>query len=281
MQAFQRHIDACNNLASPAGLLRFFIAGQHVGWVSPAVARALAFRPQEFHFDADGISLASRFRSAPAREAALASAAAGLAKAGFGRLRGEPFDIRSTEEGPVLATLDRGILPIFGFRAQGVHLNGLVRRPEGLFMWVGHRARNKAVAPGKLDNVVAGGVPAGLTPEQTLLKEAAEEAGLPPALVATARRTSRVSYIMAGEGGMRRDLLHCYDLEWPEGLEPKPVDGEVERFELMAAEDVLALVRDTDRVKFNVNLTLIDLFLREGMIADPSGILRAGLDQAP
>jgi thiamine pyrophosphokinase len=43
-------------------------------------------------------------------------------------------------------------------------------------------------------------------------------------------------------------------------------------------------VRDTDDVKFNVNLVLIDLFLRERLI-DPDGAegraLRAGLQQGP
>ena len=32
---------------------------------------------------------------------------------------------------------------------------------------------------------------------------------------------------------------------------------------------------------FNVNLVLIDLFLREGLVEDPDGRLRAGLDQGP
>jgi thiamine pyrophosphokinase len=32
-------------------------------------------------------------------------------------------------------------------------------------------------------------------------------------------------------------------------------------------------------VKFNVNLVLLDLLLREGLVKDPDGALRAGLDQ--
>lgn len=279
MSPFQRHIAACNTLASPAGLLPFFIAGQAVGWLAPDIARFLAFRPRDFHFDADGVSLAARLRTRHAREAALATAAADLARAGFCRLRGEPFDIRGQEDGPALATLDRGALPLFGIRAQGVHLNGLVRRADGLHLWLGLRAADKAIAPGKLDNLVAGGVPAGLAPGETLYKEAAEEAGLPAEMVARARPVGRVSYIMAGEGGMRRDVLHCYDLDLPEGFEPRPVDGEVARFELLPIAEVFALVRDTDLVKFNVNLVLMDLFLRLGLLEDADGSLRAGLDQ--
>mgnify|MGYP000971965578 CR=1 FL=1 len=40
-------------------------------------------------------------------------------------------------------------------------------------------------------------------------------------------------------------------------------------------------VADTDDVKFNVNLTLLDFFVRWGLVADPDGSLRAGLDQGP
>ena len=81
----------------------------------------------------------------------------------------------------MLAQLDRGALPSFGVLAVGVHVNGLVRRPDGLHLWVARRAANKALDPGKLDHIVAGGVPAGLTPADTLVKEAEEEASIPSA----------------------------------------------------------------------------------------------------
>ena len=32
---------------------------------------------------------------------------------------------------------------------------------------------------------------------------------------------------------------------------------------------------------FNVNLTLLDFFVRWGLVADPDGTIRAGLDQGP
>jgi thiamine pyrophosphokinase len=181
----------------------------------------------------------------------------------------------------VLATLDRGALPAFGVMSQGVHMNGLVHRADGLHVWVGIRSRHKAVAPGQLDNLVAGGIPAGLTPAETLVKEAGEEASLPPELAAQARPVGRVSYILLNNEGLRRDVLHCYDLELPEDVTPKPNDDEVERFELWPARRLLEAVADSDDIKFNVNLTLIDLFLREGLLADPDGSLRAGLDQGP
>ena len=48
---------------------------------------------------------------------------------------------------------------------------------------------------------------------------------------------------------------------------PHAADGEVEEFELWPIERVMAAVRDTDDFKFNVNLVLIDLFRRHGLIA--------------
>jgi len=280
-RALLRHIQACNNIASPAGLIPFRIGGAQVGWVGAELAKALTFRPRDFHFDRDGVALAGRLRSPGARSHALAEALPALAARGHLRLRGEAFDVRQTSTGPVLATLDRGALPAFGILSQGVHLNGLVRRADGLHLWVGIRSRRKAVAPGQVDNIVAGGIPAGLSAEETLVKEAAEEASLPPDLAARARPVGRVSYVMATAEGLRRDVLHCYDLDIPEGVVPRPGDGEVERFELWPAARVLAAVRETDSVKFNVTLVLIHLFLREGLVADPDGSLRAGLDQGP
>jgi 8-oxo-dGTP pyrophosphatase MutT (NUDIX family) len=282
MSPFFRHIEACNDLPSPAGFIPFRIGGAQVGWLGPELARALTFFPRDFHFDAEGVALASRLRGPAARAEALAAVTRSLAGRGFFTLRDEPFDVRAEPEGPVLAQLDRGAVPSFGVRAAGVHLNGLVRRADGLQVWVGIRSRSKPVAPGQLDHLVAGGIPAGLDPMQCLVKEAAEEASIPAALAGQARQVARLSYVMRHGEGMRRDILHAFDLELPEDFTPVPADGEVERFELWPVRRLYEAVRDTDDIKFNVNLVLIDLFLREGLI-DPASeegrSLRRGLEQ--
>lgn len=280
--AFERHIAACNNIASPAHLIRFRIGEDQVGWIGVDLARALAFYPRDFHFDAGGVALARRLRAPGARSQALASAVRSLAGRGHFALRQEDFDVRATPEGPVLAQLDRGAMPAFGVMSQGVHVNGYVRRADGLHVWVAWRSRHKAVAPGQIDNIVAGGVPAGLSPAETLVKEAGEEASIPPELAAMAKPVGRVSYVMATSEGLRRDILHCHDLELPADFVPQPQDDEVERFELWPVARLLAEVRDGDRVKFNVNLVLIDFFLRHGLLdatAPEAEMLRAGLDQ--
>ncbi len=282
LDRLERHIQACNNIASPAHLIPFRLGAEQVGWLGLDLARWLAFRPRDFHFDGQGVGMAGRLRAAGARSLALDSAVLALASQGALRHRGEAFDVRATPEGPVLATLDRGALPSFGVISQGVHLNGFVRRADGLHLWCGWRSREKPVAPGQMDNIVAGGIPAGLSPAQCLVKEAEEEASLPPELASLAVPVGRVSYVMANEEGLRRDVLHCYDLELPESFTPRPNDAEVERFELRPVAAVLAEVLEGERVKFNVNLVLIDFFLRHGMIATSEAAtarLRAGLDQ--
>ena len=279
MDRLARHLALCNNLPSFAGHAPLRVGGERVGWLGADLARAMPGASAALRGDPDGgVSLDPALDTPAARSEALAGAARALSGAGRFRLRGEPFDVRATPEGPVLATLDRGAIAPFGILSRGVHVNGLVRRADGLHLWMGWRARDKAIAPGQMDNVVAGGVPAGMGFRDTLAKEAEEEASMPAALAGQARHAGVIGYVMRNDEGLRRDVLHCFDLELPEGFEPRPGDDEVERFELLPAARVLDAVRDGETVKFNVNLVLIDLFLREGLVADPDGALRAGLD---
>lgn len=269
VDGFLGHIRACQNAILPGTRRALYILGDQVGWVQPALAEALAAYPQ--------------IRPAPAgltltEPAALPRIARELSARGFCRWRNEAFDVRAVPDGPVLATIDRGALPAFGVAAEGVHINGLVRRDDGLFLWIARRAMNKALDPGKLDHLVAGGVPAGLTAEETLVKEAAEEAAVPAEIAARARPVGVISYAMERFEGLRRDQLTCYDLELPTDFVPRAADGEVEAFELWPIERALATVRDTDDFKFNVTLVLIDLFLRQGLISGPpADRLRAAL----
>ena len=266
---YLRHIRACNNARLPGDRVAFRIGSAQVGWVKPAFAAKLAEFP-EVRADSDGITLADG--------AALPAIARRLSDAGCYRWRREEFDIRAEPGGPVLARLDRGALPSFGVMAVGVHVNGLVRRADGLHVWIARRAADKLLDPGKLDHIVAGGVPAGLGPVETLVKEADEEAAIPSALAGQAVPVAVIGYAMERPEGLRRDRLHCYDLDLPADFRPYAADGEVEAFLLWPIERVMRTVRDTDEFKFNVNLVLIDLFLREGLILGREAEeLRAGL----
>jgi 8-oxo-dGTP pyrophosphatase MutT (NUDIX family) len=261
------HIRACQTACLPGERLPFYIGNRHAGYIRPAFAARLAAASGD-------VTAGDKVTLAP-------SAAPGLneiAVAAGCRVRGENFDVREDADGPSLALLDRGALPDFGVIGVGVHLNGLVRRTDGWHVWVGKRAADKKLDPGKLDNLVAGGVAAGFTPFETLVKEAGEEAALPPGLVNGATLAGRFAYTMERPEGLRRDVLFAYDLVLPEDFTPHPADGEVESFSLWPLARVYEAVRETDDFKFNVNLVLIDLFLRFGLIkGEAAAVLRTAL----
>ncbi|GCB83125.1 hypothetical protein scyTo_0023642, partial [Scyliorhinus torazame] len=54
-------------------------------------------------------------------------------------------------------------------------------------MWVGRRTESKETYPGRLDNLVAGGLSAGLGVKETLIKECEEEACIPKSIATTAK----------------------------------------------------------------------------------------------
>jgi NUDIX domain len=268
-----RHIAACRNARLPGGRLRLWIGAAAVGWISEVAAAEIAAVAPAAKPTGQGVALPDA--------ASFEAMAAALARHGYVRWRNEPFAVRAHPDGPELARLDRGALPRLGIWSEGVHVNGLVRRSDGPWLWVAERATNKALDPGKLDHLVAGGVPAGLSAAETLRKEAAEEAAMPEALARQAVPVGRIIYAMDRPEGLRRDRLHCYDLWLPEDFCPRPADGEVAGFSLWPIGRVLKAVRESDAFKFNVNLVLIDLFLRLGLVdqagSDGRG-LRAALD---
>lgn len=262
------HIAACRTAVLPGERLPLYAGKHHIGYLKPALAAKLAIAEPGIRLAADRVdmdpSLLPRLNEL--------AAAAGL------RVRWENFDVREQVEGPSLGILDRGALPDFGVIGVGVHMNGLVRRADGTHVWVAKRAANKKLDPGKLDHLVAGGVPAGYTPFAALIKEAEEEAGLPEALAAQARQVAVFSYNMERPEGLRRDVLYAYDLELPESFIPHPVDGEVESFALWPLKRVAETLGSTDEFKFNVNLVLIDLLVRESVYnMNEAVILRAAL----
>jgi 8-oxo-dGTP pyrophosphatase MutT (NUDIX family) len=251
-QALLAHIARCRNAALPGGRRRFLLSQRHAGYVTPEFAARLS-RLTGFAQHGDAVTCAGQH--------ALHEAVQTLCQEGVLRFRDEAFDVRETETSPPIATIDRGALPAFGIAGFGVHINGIVYRDDIPHLWLAKRApgRNEA---GKLDHIAAGGIPAGLSPEACLRKEAAEEAAIPPALAALARPVATIRYTMARPEGLRRDTLYCYDLILPPDFTPRPADGEVESFVLMPFTEVVRLMVEPDAFKFNVNLVLIELFLR-------------------
>ena len=108
-------------------------------------------------------------------------------------------------------------------------------------MWIGRRSLTKPTAPGKLDQLVAGGQPAGVGVRANLVKEAAEEADIGPELAARAVPVGTVNYLTARPDGLRNDVLFNYDLVVPPDFRPVNRDGEIASFHLWSLDEVAAI----------------------------------------
>jgi hypothetical protein len=268
--AFLDHIRICNR-HDMAKFRPFSVEGKEIGWVRHDVAQRLAAFPETFRVSIEGISLHPALSTPEARSNAIDGVTRELAEDwGTPRLRGERYRVAARFGDPALMSIDRGVVSLFGIRAYGVHVNGLVRRPDGLHLWIGRRAKDKSVAPDKLDNMVAGGQPSDLSLADNLIKEAAEEADIPRELAALARPVGAVSYCLEDQWGLKPDVMFCYDLEVPDDFQPRNTDGELQGFTLMPIAEVAQLVRDTDEFKFNVNLVIVDFLIRHGLISPDS-----------
>jgi 8-oxo-dGTP pyrophosphatase MutT (NUDIX family) len=267
--SFIDRINACNN-ADTAQYLPFIVGGKQAGWVSTDFANKLSRWPELF-IPADGtVNLAANLQGFDERTTAVDTAIRYLADQK--QLRSyldEPYPVTAGDRKHAMMTIDRGAVPYFGIRSFGQHLNGYVRKADGIHLWIARRARDRLVEPGKLDNMVAGGLPWHTSLHDNLLKECAEEAGMRAELAATAVAVGTVSYLAESAYGIKPDTLYCYDIELPDNFVPVCSDGEVESFELMHIDRVREIVHDTEEFKPNCNLVIIDFMIRHGLL-DPA-----------
>jgi hypothetical protein len=268
--SFLDHIRACNR--HDPGRYRPFLCGAiPVGRIRHDVADWLAGFPDVFVIETGAVHLHPGLDSGPARSAAIDAVALELRhRYGTPALRGERYRVGAGWGRTELFTVDRGVVSVFGVQAYGIHVNGFVRAADGLRLWVARRALGRPVAPGKLDNLIAGGQPAHLSLMDNLVKEAAEEADVPEALARTAIPVGAISYCLDDEWGAKPDTMFCYDLELPPGFVPVNTDGEVESFALMSLDQAAARIRTSDDFKFNVNLVITDFLIRHGALCPDS-----------
>jgi Domain of unknown function (DUF4743) len=260
------------NKHDPGNFLPFRVSGIRVGCVKRDFAATLSRWPEVFHVDERGVSLAPELDSAQApateRTRAVGEVLRILREEGcIDGWRDELYPVnRNWSEEPFLL-VERAAIPWFGVRGYGVHLNGFVRGRDGLSMWIARRSLNKPTGPGKLDQMVAGGQPAGMGLYDNMMKECWEEAGIPMEIAGRAKAVGAISYALETTVGFRPDIIFNFDLELPEHFTPVNTDGEVEAFYLWPMEQVVETVRDSDAFKFNCALVVIDFLVRHGYVA--------------
>ncbi|RWA06346.1 hypothetical protein EKO27_g8768 [Xylaria grammica] len=203
----------------------------------------------------------------------------------------EPFTILSYPSskseggagtGAGTVTMERFMAPLFGILLQGAHMIAYVRSRAtvddcGVIsgLWIPRRAKHLFSSPNMLDATVAGGIAAGTTALETIIKEAGEEASLGPELVRTrVRSTGLLTYVSStdaihgwsGESGLLcPGIVYTYDMEMPEDVIPKPHDGEVGSYSLMSVGDVQAALLNNE-FKPDAAVVVIDFLVRHGVI---------------
>lgn len=245
----------------------FKVSDSAYGWIRHSFAGLLEEWPEVFDVQADAVSIVASLDDYQSRSEAVNRVVTELHKRGtIDTWVGEPYPVtRAFEEDPVFE-MERSAVTYFGLLGFGIHMNGLVKTDEGVHVWVGKRALDKPFYPGKLDQMVAGGQPLGISVLNNLLKECAEEANIPAEIAKVAEPRGQIRYIMETSRGLDVSSIFLYDLWLDDNFEPENTDGEVDSFVLIPLGEVARLTDETDLFKDNCNLVNIDLLIRSGII---------------
>jgi 8-oxo-dGTP pyrophosphatase MutT (NUDIX family) len=250
------------------------VIGQHtVGWLKHSFAEKLKHWPENFAVGSEVVKLTvpsmkdNEDTDFECWSATLREVNGSLAEAGIiHQIHGELYPVKPAFEHPAMMVIDRAAASYYGIKAWGQHLNGYVRKNGQLLMWIARRSKTKGTFPGKLDNMVAGGLPHDISLRQNIIKECQEEASIPAELLLSLQAVGSISYCVETDRGLKPDCLFCYDLELPESFQPVCQDGEVDEFFLLPLHEVASLVRETNEFKPNCDLTIIDFLIRHGFI---------------
>lgn len=262
--------------------LPFYDGGHRVGWILHEFAEKLSAYPEVFRHE-DRFSLRADLSSFDAKTEAIAAVVEDLHNRGdIGPLYGEIYPVTATHMDAPGFLIDRAVCSYFGIRTFGQHLNGYVGRGEDMKMWIGKRASDRGYEPGKLDQLVAGGFPYGISAMDNLRKECMEEAGIEQQIADRAIATGANTCCYENAKGVKPETIYLYDLELSEEFVPENTDGEVEAFMLMPIREVAERVRDTQDFKLNCNLVVIDFLIRHGFLTSDDedyDLLVSGLHQ--
>jgi len=252
-----------------SGLRRFEAAGTALGLVDDARAARLA-RFGCFDVTPEAVVLDSGLATAQARSAAIADVAATLRSEGaLPAWRDELYTVAPQFDAPPLFRIERGAARYFGVRTYAAHVNGIVRDGDETRMWIARRSLQKAVDPGLLDNLVGGGIAAGMRVDETVAKEAWEEAGIDATTVRATRPVGVVHAVRILFDGLQRETLFVHDLALPRTFVPSNQDGEAVGHRLVSlaeAARIVATENNDDEATLDASLVILDYLVRHGAI---------------
>jgi 8-oxo-dGTP pyrophosphatase MutT (NUDIX family) len=260
---------ACTH-ASRAGpelpAIPFYVRDHIVGWLRPSFADRLRRWPHVFEVSDSYVALRVQPDTPAARTEAMTEVARSLARDGVVRgWRDEPVSISERHGAPEFFRVERAVSRHFGFVAYAAHMNGFTRIGGRTHVWISRRSPNKAIDPGRLDNLVGGRIAAGMSVDETLRKEAWEEAGIPPALLGDLNCAGAVRVEYSVPEGLHREILFVHDLWLPPDFKPVNQDGEVSEIRLMPFEEVIEEIL-SGNVTLDAGAVMVDGLLRLGAI---------------
>ena len=237
-------------------------AGVQVGWVRRDHAERLKAWPDVFQETAGGLMLASDLADSESRSAALALVVRALAEQGvITGWRDEQYAVMEEFGKPPLFHIERAAARFLGVTTFAAHMNGYVGSGQTCRMWLARRSATKPIDPGMLDNLVGGGIPAGASVRETLVKEGREEAGISPELMATAVATGSVRILRAVPEGAQSEIIFVYDLELPPDFQPRNEDGEVAEFNLTRIDEVAKLIELGSEMTLDSSLVIMKFLM--------------------
>jgi 8-oxo-dGTP pyrophosphatase MutT (NUDIX family) len=245
----------------------FHVDGRPVGSVAQLDVGVLSDWPQWIALDGGGVQLLARPHE---RSKAFASINAGLRERGLIRAwRDESFGLVDPASGVTLATLERASMRFWGALTRGAHCNGFQADEAGrpARLWIARRSPHKAVDPGRLDNLIGGGIAHGQTPGEALVREGWEEAGLGPHCMREARPGSVIRIDCDVPEGRVVEHIHVFDLELPLHVVPRNQDGEVAEFRLMSVAEAVACAAE-GAMTVDAALVTLDFLLRRRLLDD-------------
>jgi len=220
----------------PHDFLPWFCGPQKLGYLSAARARLLAQHLEHSHLHTDRLDWNASHWDMDTRSEALQRVLLTLRDAGhLPSWRNETFNFFSADSDRPLLQAERAGFYFLGMRSDAVHVNGVTANGR---MWIARRSASKAVDPGLLDNLCAGGLGADETQMQAVVRELYEEAGIHLQSVHELRYAGNVNVGRVREGGWHEERLQVYNLLVAAGEQPANQDGEVQDFQLLEAAEI-------------------------------------------
>mgnify|MGYP006372217229 FL=1 len=246
-----------------------------LGSVARDHAPSLARWPQWFDLDDGSVTLraAHEIRTTALAEVNARLRAAGLITA----WRDETYPMLHALGAPPVALIERASARFWGTLTFGAHCNGCVADAAGrpTHLWIARRAAHKPTDPGKLDNLVGGGVPHGQSPFEALVREGDEEAGLDARTMRRARPGRIIAIRCDVAEGFMHEQIHGYDLLLADDVVPVNRDGEVQSIQRLPVAEAIECAA-AGEMTVDAALVTLDFALRHALLdaADAAALAR-------